>query len=250
MLRRAAGHIRRQPVAFLALFFALGGSAMAGTGYLTKSSKITKGDLAGSTYGNPVIAPGTVTNQKLANPSLTITAGTGLTGGGSIALGGSGNLSVDPTAVQNRVTGTCSSGNAISSVNQNGTVGCQSTLPDAYSYTNANSIGLAIPGGPLTTVASVDVPAGSYVINAKTVLFNQSTFRTVICQLDGGTDTSETRLGGTGTAGDLETTPLQATETFVGPSTVSLACAALSGNANEVQALDRTLTAVKVGTIH
>jgi predicted permease len=90
MFRRALGHIRRQPVAFIALFLALGGSAVAGTGFLTKSSKITKGDLAGSTYGNPVIAPGKVTNPKLANPSLMITAGTGLTGVArlrSVALG-------------------------------------------------------------------------------------------------------------------------------------------------------------------
>ena len=51
------------------------------------------GDLSGS-YPNPVIAPGVVTNAKLANPTVTVTAGTGLTGGGSIALGGQGTVSV------------------------------------------------------------------------------------------------------------------------------------------------------------
>ncbi|HJS95656.1 MAG TPA: hypothetical protein VJ741_15440 [Solirubrobacteraceae bacterium] len=51
------------------------------------------GDLSGS-YPNPVIGAGVVTNSKLANPSLTITPGPGLSGGGSIALGGSSTLSV------------------------------------------------------------------------------------------------------------------------------------------------------------
>lgn len=51
------------------------------------------GDLSGS-YPQPVIRVGAVTNSKLANPSLTISPGTGLSGGGSIALGGSGTMSV------------------------------------------------------------------------------------------------------------------------------------------------------------
>jgi hypothetical protein len=83
------------------------------------------GDLSG-TYPNPTIGPGKVTNTKLANSSLTLTPGSGLTGGGSIALGASGTLSVDPTVVQDRVSGSCA-GAAISSINQNGTVGCRST---------------------------------------------------------------------------------------------------------------------------
>lgn len=51
------------------------------------------GDLSGS-YPNPVLGAGVVTNAKLAHASLTIGAGTGLSGGGSIALGASGTLSV------------------------------------------------------------------------------------------------------------------------------------------------------------
>jgi hypothetical protein len=126
-IRRFCGHLRRHLVAYLALFFALSATAVATPRFLTASDTIPAGDLQGSTYGDPLIAGGAVTNGKLANPSLTISAGTGLTGGGSVALGGSTTLNVDPTAVQSRVSGTCSSGSAISSINQNGSVGCQST---------------------------------------------------------------------------------------------------------------------------
>ena len=126
MFSRVVRCVRCQPVAFVALFFALGGGAMAVPKFLTSGDSITQGDPAGSTYGDPLIANGAVTNGKLAHPSLTVSAGAGLTGGGSIALGGSGTLSVDPTVVQSRVTGTCSAGSAVSSINQDGAVGCQS----------------------------------------------------------------------------------------------------------------------------
>jgi hypothetical protein len=51
------------------------------------------GDLTG-TYPDPVIAQGVVSNGKLANSSLTISPGTALSGGGSVALGGSTTLGV------------------------------------------------------------------------------------------------------------------------------------------------------------
>jgi len=49
-----------------AFFFALTGGAMAGAKYLTANDPITAGDLAGSTYGAPVIAAGTITSAKFA----------------------------------------------------------------------------------------------------------------------------------------------------------------------------------------
>jgi hypothetical protein len=94
MLRGVVGHVRRQPVAFVALFFALGGGAMAANNFIRSSDTIPSGDLAGSTYGSPSIKSGAVTNDKLANSSLTVSPGTGLTGGGSVSLGGSTTLGV------------------------------------------------------------------------------------------------------------------------------------------------------------
>lgn len=52
------------------------------------------GDVAIIASGATTIQPGVVTNAKLANPSLTVTAGTGLSGGGSVSLGGSTILSM------------------------------------------------------------------------------------------------------------------------------------------------------------
>jgi hypothetical protein len=96
---RLLGHIRHQPVAFVALFFALGGGAMAANTYIRASDPIPSGDLAGSTYGSPVIAGGAVTtgklangavtNGKLANSSLSVNTDGTLTGGGSMRLGDS-----------------------------------------------------------------------------------------------------------------------------------------------------------------
>ena len=59
-------------VATLALFFALTGGAWAATSkYLMASDPVTQGDLAGSTYGNPVIAGGKVTTGKIADGAIT-----------------------------------------------------------------------------------------------------------------------------------------------------------------------------------
>jgi hypothetical protein len=195
MFRRVLTYIQRQPVAFVALFFALSSAAYAtislpansvGTkqikNHAVTPSKLSRstisrlkghsgptgptgpqgpagtnasvngvaagGDLTG-TYPNPTIGLGKVTNNRLANSSLTVNSGNGLTGGGSIALGGSGTLSVDPTIVQDRVSGTCS-GTAISSINQNGTVGCQSTNVTQMMGGSIGTVGLS--GGLLAPV--------------------------------------------------------------------------------------------------
>src|SRR5436190_11919361 len=58
-------------MATLALFFALTGGAMAGVKYLAASDSITQGDLAGSTYGTPLIAAGKVMTGKIADGAVT-----------------------------------------------------------------------------------------------------------------------------------------------------------------------------------
>jgi len=53
-------------MATLAFFFALTGGAMAANNYIRTTDSITTGDLAGSTYGTPVIAAGKITSDKFA----------------------------------------------------------------------------------------------------------------------------------------------------------------------------------------
>jgi hypothetical protein len=74
--------------------------ANAATGTVTSvgsGAGLTGGPITGS--GTLSIATGGVSNAMLANPSLTLTAGTDLTGGGSVALGGSTRLNLDTTKV-------------------------------------------------------------------------------------------------------------------------------------------------------
>lgn len=66
-------------------------------------------------FNGAQIQNSTIANTALANNSLTVTAGNGLSGGGSVALGGSTSLAVAygsgaNTAVQGNVTFTCPSG--------------------------------------------------------------------------------------------------------------------------------------------
>jgi hypothetical protein len=67
--------------------------ANPGTGTVTSvgsGAGLTGGPITSS--GTLSIAAGGVTNAMLAHPSLTVTAGTGLSGGGAVALGGSTTL--------------------------------------------------------------------------------------------------------------------------------------------------------------
>jgi hypothetical protein len=119
------------------------------------------GDLTG-TYPNPSIKAGALTNAKLANSSLTVSAGTGLTGGGSIALGGSGTLNVNPSAVQTRVSGTCSSGTALASIAQGGSVTC-TTAPVFF---EARSISVATVAASAALIfGSVDTASSGFTLN-------------------------------------------------------------------------------------
>jgi hypothetical protein len=74
--------------------------ASPGTGTVTSvgsGAGLTGGPITGS--GTLSIANAGVSNSMLANPSLTISAGTALTGGGLVALGGSTTLSLDTNKV-------------------------------------------------------------------------------------------------------------------------------------------------------
>jgi hypothetical protein len=94
MARTILSHVRRNAVAYVALFLAMGGGAIAASNYIRSTDTVPAGDLKGSTYGDPLIANAAITNDKLAQYSLTITPGTGLSGGGATSLGGGTTIGV------------------------------------------------------------------------------------------------------------------------------------------------------------
>jgi hypothetical protein len=78
------------------------GQTFPGTGKGTVTSVdsgagLTGGPITGS--GTLSIAAGGVTNAMLENPSITVAAGTDLTGGGSVALGGATTLNLNTSAL-------------------------------------------------------------------------------------------------------------------------------------------------------
>ena len=155
----------------------------------------------GLTYsgGQFSIGAGAITNTLLANPALTVTAGSGLNGGGSVTLGGSTSLAIAPggitstmlapgavtaakidlSGVQARVTGACPAGQSVQSINADGSVTCTAGL---------------IPAGMIAAFAATSCPAGWSAVT-------EAQGRVVVGLVPGGT------LSGTvGTAlGDLVT---------------------------------------------
>jgi len=101
-------------------------SGGGGGGTITGVSA-TNGLTGGGTSGavSLGIASAGVTNAMLQNSSITLNAGTGLSGGGAVALGGSSAVSVDFTTTQKRLSSSCAAGNAIRAVDSNGILTCE-----------------------------------------------------------------------------------------------------------------------------
>jgi hypothetical protein len=145
-----AGNDTSTPSGTLNLLYGSGGSSPAETGLSIASNGVINfasaqtfpgsggtvtsvGTGAGLT-GGPITKSGTisipsagVTNSMLANNSITITAGSGLQGGGTVALGGTVTLT------------NASSGGTVTSVNT----------------------GAGLTGGPITTTGTISIPAAA-----------------------------------------------------------------------------------------
>jgi hypothetical protein len=113
-----------------------------------------------TTSGTLSIAAGGVTNAMLASPSLTVAPGTGLTGGGAVALGGTTTLSVDTTKIA------LLGGNNIFSGSQafGGVVGIGTTTPGAELDTFASSSGIHAPMAQFGSLGSNSTDANSILV--------------------------------------------------------------------------------------
>lgn len=101
--------------------------------------------------------PGMTRPPASAGDISAVTAGTGLTGGGA---SGPVSLAVDFAATQQRVTGTCTSGQLMTAVNQNGTVTCQSVTGAGGGDITAVNAGAGLTGGATTGDATLAVAFG------------------------------------------------------------------------------------------
>jgi hypothetical protein len=106
---------------------------------------------------------------------------------------------------------------------------------------------MVLPFNAQSTIMSKDVPAGSYVINAKITGVNLSNVKlTMVCFLGPNVDRTEVRIDSNGGA-NKQTIVLQGARTFSGPVTITITC---SGGFSDMSVDSGVLTAIKVDTIN
>lgn len=129
------------------------GQTFPGTGNGTVTSVATGAGLSGgpiTSSGTLSIATGGVTNTMLANPSLTVSSGTGLTGGGSVALGGTTTLSLITSCVSGQL------------LKWNGSAWACSA--DANSGGTVTSVGLSAPASDFVVSGSPVTGSGTLTL--------------------------------------------------------------------------------------
>ncbi len=214
MLRRLCSQVRNNAIAYTALFVALGGTAFAASAALPRNS-VGTAQLKNRAVTGSKVARHTLTAANLKPSTLAtfqhaitgrcssghairavsrtgkvscqpvgaiarVTAGTGLTGGGS---SGNVSLTVDPRVVQARVKGSCAPGRAISSINPQGTVGCHTTdVTQMMGGTGAATLGpssnFMVPVGvnaPSTQAQAAEVGSADVPSKARHLFVNVAT---------------------------------------------------------------------------
>jgi len=214
-----AGNDTSSPSGTLNLLFAEGTSSFAETGLnIASNGQITFA--TGQTF--PVPNAG-ITNAMLQNSSLTVTAGTDLTGGGVVALGGTTTLNLDTTKVPvlagtNSFTGS----NSFSSTTGNG-LSSSSSVPGDSGVFATNS---STTGSSNGLFASTNSAAGAAVSAVNNSTASGSALG-VYAQSDGSAGTGVFGVGNLN--GVWGTTPGGSGNGVLGVNTAS------SGNAYGVQ---------------
>jgi hypothetical protein len=116
-----------------------------------------------SLFANKLNSSGATDNTGLQNSSVTVTAGTGLSGGGSVALGSSVTLNVGTVAIANGGTGQTTAANAI-----NALVPTQTSQSGKFLTTNGSVVSWG-NGGTVTSVATGSGLSGGTITSSGTI---------------------------------------------------------------------------------
>ena len=159
----------------------LAAPAVAGSGTTitlpsTAGTLIATGDTG--TVTNTMLA-GSIANAKLTNSSVTVTAGTGMSGGGSVSLGGSvtlTNAGVTGASAGTGITVSASTG-SITITNSGVTSNVAGTGITVSSGTGASTIGLA--AATTSSLGGVQPDGTTISVSAGVISSTQSTVTTV-----------------------------------------------------------------------
>ena len=205
-------HRRPSPallVSGVALFLSLGGASYAAV------------TIPNHSVGPPQLKRNAVTNTKIKNGAVTYK---------KIRPNSVGRVRANLGQLQERVGGTCAAGTAIGTVNKDGKVACNATLPSAL-QTTSNTVAISPTATGRTTVTSLPLPAGPKYMTFANPTVAVSGIATgnqrvqVNCTLTVGSDTQTRGTTVIGTAGSTTDAaiPLQ----LAGPSgTATVACTA------------------------
>lgn len=116
---------------------------------------------------------------------------------------------------------------------------------DAYSVQNTSPGDLA-GGGGFTTLATLNVPAGAYLVVGHAELYDDNVGRGFACTVNGGTH-SDTAIVSSPYAGGVGTAAMNMDTTLATAGAIKLACGVPGGPMHTVEA---TLSAVKVAAAH
>jgi hypothetical protein len=215
---------RRRPspailVAGAALFLALGGSAVAATGMI-HAADIAPGAVTGKAIRSGAVEPRDLSTATRALVRTGVDGAAGA-GGGNGAPGTAGSNGANGPNGANGIDGSDGANGVDGTNGINGTDGIDGTIAPL----SATAALVELPtGAPLTPVVSLAVPAGNYVILAKTELSHTGAGDTVECLLKAGTTTVDQVAMKTLPALAAIPASLQAVVKVTSPSQVAVEC--------------------------